>query len=77
MKLEITRGLILVGALGVATLAAAAWHEPGPSVISGSGGLDSCPMPANLRAKQQHQDVRPDDDLLLFLFGMSQGSKAR
>ncbi|MFR0692727.1 hypothetical protein ACLUTX_25275 [Enterobacterales bacterium AE_CKDN230030158-1A_HGKHYDSX7] len=77
MKLEITRGLLLVGALGVATLAAAAWHEPGPSVISGQGGLDSCPMPANLRAKLQHQDVRPDDDLLLFLFGMSQGSKAR
>ncbi|MFV3411315.1 hypothetical protein ACQCLI_02810 [Pseudomonas nitroreducens] len=74
MKLEITRGLLLVGALGVATLAAAAWHEPGPSVISGKGGLDSCPIPPNLRAKQQ--DVRPDDDLLLFLFGMSQ-SKAR
>ncbi|MBB4863609.1 hypothetical protein HNP46_002456 [Pseudomonas nitritireducens] len=32
-------------------------------------------MPANLRAKQQ--DLRPDHDLLLFLFGMSQGSKAR
>ena len=75
MKLEITRGLLLVGALGLATLAAAAWHEPGPSVISGQGRLDSCPVPPNLRAKQQ--DVRPDDDLLLFLFGMSQGSKAR
>jgi hypothetical protein len=75
MKLEITRGLLLIGALGVATLAAAAWHEPGPSVISSKSGLDSCPMPANLRAKQQ--DIRPDHDLLLFLFGMSQGSKAR
>ncbi|MDN6857984.1 hypothetical protein QO207_15400 [Pseudomonas sp. CAN2814] len=75
MKLEITRGLLLIGALGVATLAAAAWHEPGPSVISSTSGLDSCPMPANLRVKQQ--DIRPDHDLLLFLFGMSQGSKAR
>ncbi|MCF3995984.1 hypothetical protein L2E47_40475, partial [Pseudomonas aeruginosa] len=28
MKLEITRGLLLVGALAVATAAAAAWHEP-------------------------------------------------
>ncbi|QRY81639.1 hypothetical protein JVX91_11240 [Pseudomonas sp. PDNC002] len=74
MKLEVTRGLLLVGALGVATLAAAAWHEPGPTVITSSSGLDSCPMPANLRAKQQ--DIRPDHDLLLFLFGMSQGGGA-
>lgn len=75
MKLEITRGLLLLGALGVATLAAAAWHEPGPSVITSAGGQESCPMPANLRAKQQ--DIRPDHDLLLFLFGMSQGGVAQ
>ena len=34
MKLEIARGLFLAGALSVASLAAAAWHEPGTQVIS-------------------------------------------
>lgn len=38
MKLEITRGLLLVGALAVATAAAAAWHEPAPNVVQMSGG---------------------------------------
>lgn len=70
MKLEITQSLLLVGALGVATLAAAAWHEPGPEVIGSHGEQASCRVPANVQAKQA---ARPDHDLLLFLFGMSQG----
>ncbi|AGI23039.1 hypothetical protein H681_05795 [Pseudomonas sp. ATCC 13867] len=74
MKLEITRSLLLLGALGVATLAAAAWHEPSPSVISSRADLDTCPVPPNMRAKQV---VRPDQDLLLFMFGMSQGGVAQ
>lgn len=72
MKLEVTRSLLLIGALGVATLAAAAWHEPSPSVISSRA--DSCPVPPKMRHKQE---VSPDQDLLLFLFGMSQGSVAQ
>lgn len=74
MKLEVTRSLLLVGALGVATLAAAAWHEPSPSVISSRANQDDCPIPPNMRAKQ---DARPDQDLLLFVFGMSQGAVAQ
>ncbi|MDF3933159.1 hypothetical protein [Pseudomonas citronellolis] len=70
MKLEITRSLLLVGALGVATWAAAAWHEPGPTVVDSKGLQDICHVPPNVQAKQA---ARPDHDLLLFLFGMSQG----
>ncbi len=69
MKLEIARGLFLVGALGVATLAAAAWHEPGPEVLGGKG-LAYCPLPAKVGMAEQ---LRPDGDLLLFMFGLSQG----
>ena len=68
MKLEIARGLFLVAALGVASLAAAAWQEPGPEVLSARDG--HCPLPPKARAQVQ---VRPDQDLLLFLFGLSQG----
>ncbi|WP_152220821.1 hypothetical protein [Pseudomonas sp. SCB32] len=74
MKLEVTRSLLLIGALGVATLAAAAWHEPSPSVISSRADSGSCPVPPNVRHKQA---VSPDQDLLLFLFGMSQGAVAQ
>ena len=70
MKLEITRSLLLVGALGVATLAAAAWHEPGSDVIDTVGQQSLCHVPPNVRAKQA---ASPDHDLLLFLFGLSQG----
>lgn len=74
MRLEVTRGLLLLGALGVATLAAAAWHEPSPSIISSRAELDACPIPPNMRVKQV---VRPDQDLLLFMFGLSQGAVAQ
>jgi len=70
MKLEIARGLFLVGALGVASLAAAAWHEPSPGVLSAKNGLDYCPLPPNARADVQ---VQPSQDLLLLVFGLSQG----
>ncbi|KAF1054028.1 MAG: hypothetical protein GAK43_01088 [Stenotrophomonas maltophilia] len=73
MKLEITRGLLLVGALGVCTLAAAAWREPGSTVVGALEHGSECRVPLNA---QTRQDVRPDHDLLLFLFGMSQGGAA-
>ncbi|WP_285962417.1 hypothetical protein [Pseudomonas tohonis] len=69
MKLEITRALFLVGALGVASIAAAAWHEPSPSVVS-VNGLGYCPLPPNARHKA---DAVPDKQLLLLMFGLSQG----
>ncbi|EQM70860.1 hypothetical protein L682_32135, partial [Aquipseudomonas alcaligenes OT 69] len=50
-------------------IAAAAWHEPSPSVIS-VNGLGYCPLPPNARHKA---DVMPDKQLLLLMFGLSQG----
>ena len=73
MKLEVTRALFLVGALGIASLAVAAWHEPSPSVVS-DNGLGYCPLPPNARLKEQ---VRPDQNLLLFMFGLSQGLRGQ
>lgn len=69
MKLEIARGLFLVGALCVASLAAAAWHEPGTQVISPNDKGYS-PVASKMRADKV---VRPDQDLLLFMFGLLQG----
>ncbi|MDH4609567.1 hypothetical protein [Pseudomonas sp. BN102] len=73
MKLEVTRALFLVGALGIASLAVAAWHEPSPSVVS-ANGLGYCPLPPNVRLKDQ---VRADQNLLLFMFGLSQGLRGQ
>lgn len=66
------RGLFFVCALGVASAAVAAWHEPGPGVVQGfSEGMKQCPMPPNARAKMAQ--VEPGDGLLLLLFALSQG----
>ncbi|MCY1265158.1 hypothetical protein D9M68_413840 [compost metagenome] len=73
MKLEVTRALFLVGALGLASLAVAAWHEPSPAVVS-VNGLGYCPLPPNARVKA---DVQPDRNLLLFMFGLSQGLRGQ
>ncbi|MBU1330981.1 MAG: hypothetical protein KJ610_03400 [Gammaproteobacteria bacterium] len=70
MKLEIARGLFLAGALTVASLAAAAWQEPGPQVITLSE-RGYCPLPLQARATEL---VQPDQSLLLFMFSLSQGA---
>ena len=70
MKLEIARGIFLVAALGVASLAAAAWHEPGPVMLGDSGSLERCPLPR--KTSKAMQQLAPDKDLLLFMFGLSQ-----
>ena len=72
MKLDIARGVFLIGALGVASLAAAAWHEPGPAVLHSLSAQNQCSMPANVRAKTA---VHPDQDLLLLVFGLAQGAR--
>ncbi len=69
MKLEIARALFLVAALVVTTAAAAAWHEPRPQVLS----TPQCLTPREAKA---HVAAEPDQDLLLFLFGMRQGLRA-
>ncbi|MDU9390666.1 hypothetical protein ACIP1T_04900 [Pseudomonas japonica] len=71
MNLEIARTLFLLAALATATAAAAAWEEPRPGVI---GASSHCPLP---RVVKPQVDVKPDHDLLLFLFGMSQGLRAQ
>ncbi|OEC47183.1 hypothetical protein A7D27_01555 [Pseudomonas sp. 1D4] len=73
MKLEITRALFLAGALGVASAAAAAWHEPSPSVVR-SNDLGYCPVPPNARHKPM---ARPDDNLLLLMYGLTQGLRGQ
>lgn len=71
MKLEIARGFFLVGALGIASAAVAAWQEPQPEILT-HNTLGYCPTPSNMRQSLQ---VAPDKDLLLFMFGMSQAMR--
>jgi len=75
MKLEIARGLFLLGALGVASLCAAAWSEPNARVVARSASADYCPVPRLVQASAA--ETRPDEDLLLFLYGMSQSLVGR
>lgn len=70
MKLELARGVFLVGALGVASLALAAWDQPGPKILRAENGQGACPMP---RMNRGHEAAKPDHDLLLLMFGLAQG----
>lgn len=72
MKLEIARALFLFGALAVTTVAVAAWEEPRPTVFSKGELLSQCASP-RVAKPQEASSARPDQDLLLFLFGMRQG----
>jgi hypothetical protein len=75
MKAGIARGLFFCMALGVASLAAAAWHEPPPKVIGGlPNPAKNCAVPPNLRAKMLPQ---PDEDLLLLMFSLAQGMRSQ
>ncbi len=71
MKLELARGLFVVGALGVASIAMAAWEQPGTQILSAVHGEGRCPLP---RVAKAESSVRPDQDLLLLMFGLSQGT---
>ena len=75
MKLEIARGVFFVGALGVASLCAAAWSEPVTTVVQGDNGRGYCPAPPGVRVVQS--ELRPDRDLLLFMYGLSQSLASR
>ena len=72
MKREIARSLFLLGALAVAGVAFAAWEQPVTQVLSGPQIGAHCPLPRVVKAAVA---TRPDHDLLLFMFGMSQGLK--
>ncbi|AMB85519.1 hypothetical protein AWM79_09495 [Pseudomonas agarici] len=72
MKLEIARGLFLLSALAIASLALVVWEQPGTQILSKADGTGHCPLP---RVAKAGVEVRPDHDLLLFMFGLSQGAK--
>ncbi|WP_339452902.1 hypothetical protein [Pseudomonas sp. JAI120] len=72
MKLEIARGLFLVGAMGVAALALAAWEQPRTQVLSAVQDGTQCLLP---RVAKASVAAKPDHELLLFMFGMSQGMR--
>lgn len=75
MKLEIARGLFLVGALGITALATAAWQEPEPVVIGAESSPTYCPLPASAH-KQRLERTQPNgDNLLLLVFGLSHAMK--
>ncbi|MDD1968660.1 hypothetical protein ACIPO9_14120 [Pseudomonas sp. NPDC090203] len=71
MKLELARGLFVVGALGIASIAMAAWEQPRPKILSAVHGEGQCALP---RVAKIDSPVRPDHDLLLLMFGLAQGS---
>ena len=70
MKLEIARALFLIAALAVTTAAAAAWEQPKPLVFSKADLDGQCALP---RVLKPQAEAKPDQDLLLFLFGLRQG----
>lgn len=72
MKLEIARGLFLVGALAVASLAVVVWEQPRSQILSASTVGAHCPLP---RVAKASEAIKPDDDLLLFMFSLSQGMR--
>jgi hypothetical protein len=73
MKLEIARGLFVLGALALTSVAMAAWQEPRSEVLSAVHGEGVCALPKGPRVETVQ---RPDQDLLLFMFGLAQGKKS-
>jgi hypothetical protein len=73
MKLEMARGLFLLGALAVTTVAMAAWQEPDSQVLSAVHGQGTCPFP---KGPKVEASARPDEDLLLLMFGLAQKKTA-
>ena len=75
MKLEIARGLFLAASLGVASLCAAAWSEPDAKLVARSDVSEHCPLPR--LAQVTGPQARPDQDLLFFMYGLSQSLEGR
>jgi hypothetical protein len=71
MKLELARGLFVLGALAIASVAMAAWEEPGTKVLSARHGEGHCPLP---RVAKTQDSAQPSHDLLLLMFGLAQGT---
>ena len=73
MKLEIARGLFLLAALAVTTVAIAAWDQPGPGVLSAVHGEGFCPLPR----EKVISAVKPDQDFMWLMLGLAQGVKGQ
>ncbi|OUM09144.1 hypothetical protein BW686_00125 [Pseudomonas syringae] len=71
MKLEVARGLFVLGALAIATLAVAALEQPSTRILTAQHGEGFCPLP---RVAKNLVNVQPDKDLLLFMYSLAQGS---
>ncbi len=61
-----------MGALGIASLALASWEMPRTEILSAVQGGGQCPLP---RIAKVNAVVQPDHQLLLFMFGLSQGMR--
>ena len=70
MKLEIARGVFLLGSVAIVALAMTAWEQPGPLILGAPHGGAHCPLP---RVAKTSVAVEPDHDLLLLLFGLTRG----
>ncbi|WP_122316208.1 hypothetical protein [Pseudomonas cichorii] len=70
MKLEVARGLFLLGALATATVAVAAWEQPSTKILSAQNGEGHCPLP---RVVKSSPSMTPDHDLLLLMYSLVQG----
>ncbi|MBU6961106.1 hypothetical protein KRR23_25670 [Pseudomonas sp. CVAP len=73
MKLEIARGLFLAGALAVVSLAVVGLEQPRTQVLSAKNGGVHCPLPRT--AKSSTVTHSENDELFLFMLGMTQGMK--
>lgn len=74
MKLEMARGLFVLGALAVATLTVAALEQPSTRILTAQHGEGFCPLP---RVAKNLVNVQPDKDLLLFMYSLAQGSVSK
>lgn len=70
MKREVARSLFLLGSLVVASVAVAAWQPPVTQVLSATVMGAHCPIP---RVAKVVAEAKPDQELLLFMYGMKQG----
>lgn len=74
MKLEIARGLFVLGALATTTMAVAAWQQPSTKILSAQHGEGNCPMP---RVAKSQEVIKPDHDLLLLMYSLAQGTGSK
>ena len=70
MKREVARSVFLLGSLVVASVAMAAWQPPVTQVLSATATGAHCPIP---RVAKVVAEAKPDQELLLFMYGMKQG----